>query len=77
MMSFNDQANPPPTGDPYAVLRHELHEAEVKAWDSLSRYKFQMFGYWAAIWVHLNRIGNFKKPNPWKSIVKVAREKAA
>lgn len=33
----------------------ELDEAEAKAWDSLSRYKFQMFGYWAGIWVHLNR----------------------
>ena len=26
----------------------ELDEAERKAWDSLGRYKFQMFGYWNA-----------------------------
>lgn len=51
----------------------ELDEAECKAWDALARYKFQMFGYWAAIWVHLNRIGGFKRPNPWKSIVLAAR----
>lgn len=51
----------------------ELDEAECKAWDALSRYKFQMFGYWAAIWVHLNRIGGFKRPNPWKDVVLAAR----
>ena len=52
---------------------HELDVAEAKAWDSLARYKFQMFGYWAAIWVHLNRIGGFQRPNPWTDLVKVAR----
>lgn len=51
-----------------------LDEAERKAWDSLSRYKFQMFGYWAAIWVHLNRISGEKRPNPWAELVKFARE---
>lgn len=50
-----------------------LDEAERKAWDSLARYKFQMFGYWAAIWVHLNRISGEKRPNPWAELVKVAR----
>ncbi len=55
-----------------ALLPH-LHEAEFKAWDSLSRYKFQMFGYWAAIWVHLNRIGGFNLPNPWRDVVRSAR----
>lgn len=54
-------------------LRAEMDEAEAKAWDSLSRYKFQMYGYWAAIWVHLNRIGGFKRPNPWKCLVDTAR----
>lgn len=56
-----------------AELAHELDEAERKAWDSLGRYKFWMFGYWAAIWVHLNRIGHFKRPNPWRPLVDVAR----
>lgn len=58
-------------------LKHELDEAQQKAWDSLSRYKFQMFGYWAAIWVHLNRIGDFKRPNPWARLVKQARHQSA
>lgn len=51
----------------------ELEQAEAKAWDSLARYKFQMFGYWAAIWVHLNRIGAFGRSNPWRSLVAAAR----
>ena len=54
-------------------LAQELDQAEAKAWDSLSRYKFQMFGYWAAIWVHLNRVGNLKRPNPFRDLVKAAR----
>jgi len=57
-----------------AELVKELDVAEAKAWDALARYKFQMFGYWAAIWVHLNRIGGFKRPNPWKTLVESARK---
>ena len=55
------------------ALLAELEEAERKAWNSLARYKFQMFGYWAAIWIHLNRVGGFKRPNPWSELVKFAR----
>lgn len=51
-----------------------LQEAEFKAWDSLSRYKFQMFGYWAGVWVHLNRISGQRLPNPWGELVVDARE---
>ena len=53
-------------------LEFELNEAEAKAWRSLARYKFTMFGYWAAIWVHLNRIGNFNRPNPFHPLVDLA-----
>lgn len=56
-------------------LNQELKAAEHKAWDSLSRYKFQMFGCWAAIWVHLNRIGGFGLSNPWGELVGAARRK--
>lgn len=55
-------------------LEAELSLAEQKAWDALARYKFMMFGYWAAVWVHLNRIGKLKRPNPWKVLVARARE---
>ena len=53
-------------------LLRELEEAERKAWDSLSRHEFQMFGYWASIWEQLNRIGGFKKSNPWEELVEIA-----
>lgn len=55
-------------------LEKEMAHAERAAWDALGRYKFWMFGYWAAVWVHLNRIGGFKRANPFRAVVKVARE---
>ncbi len=51
-----------------------LREAEDKAIDSLGRYKFQMFGYWAAIWVHLNRIRGGHHQSPFQPFVRAARE---
>jgi len=54
-------------------LAYELEEAERKAWDSLSRYKFVMFGYWAGMWVHLNRIADTHHSNPWQELVKQAK----
>ena len=56
-------------------LTPELAEAEQKAWDALARYKFWMFGYWAGVWVHLNRISGAKRPNPWRELVLTARQK--
>jgi len=56
-------------------LERLLEEAEAKAWDSLARYKFQMFGYWASIWVHINRAGGFNRPSPFKALVRLARER--
>jgi len=54
-------------------LPYELEEAERKAWDSLSRYKFVMFGYWVGVWVHLNRIADTRHSNPWQGLVKQAK----
>ncbi len=56
------------------ALATEIEEAERKALDSLARYKFQMFGYWAGIWVHLNRIEGNSRPSPFADLVKKARE---
>ncbi len=56
-------------------LDEHIAEAEAKAWESLARYKFQMFGYWAAIWVHLNRISGQNRPNPWSGLVTAARNR--
>lgn len=56
-------------------LKRALAEAERKAWDSLARYKFLMFGYHTAQWVTLNRLApkQSKKPNPFRAVVKFAR----
>lgn len=56
-------------------LVKELDEAERKSWNALARYKFTMFGYWAGVWVHLNRIGGFDRPNPWRKLVMDARDR--
>jgi len=56
-------------------LEQALDEAEEKAHKSLARYKFMLFGYWAAIWTHLNRVGNFHRPNPFSDYVEIARKK--
>lgn len=55
-------------------LETELDLAEQKAHQSLGNYKFMMFGYWAAVWVHLNHIGKFKRPNPFREYVKQAQK---
>jgi hypothetical protein len=60
---------------PEGRMKIEMQKAEEKAWDSLARYKFQMFGYWAAIWVHLNKISGAKRNNPFKDAVSLARSK--
>ena len=49
-------------------------EACEKAIDSLARYKFMMFGYWAAIWVYLNQTDGRKDGNPFTELVSLARQ---
>lgn len=59
----------------------ERQEAIDKALDSLSRHKHQMFGYWAAIYVHMNRLCQFdldgvdmhQKQSPFRSLVNQAK----
>ena len=47
-----------------ARLRAELDEAEEKAWDSLARYKFQMFGYWMCHLGASEPRGRFRQTEP-------------
>lgn len=59
----------------------ERQEAIDKALDSLSRHKHQMFGYWAAIYVHMNRLCQFdldgedmhQNRSPFRSLVNQAK----
>ncbi len=55
-------------------LDQEIQEAADKALDSLGRYKFVMFGYWAGVWVHLNRIEGRRRPSPFRDLVHNARK---
>lgn len=76
-MEICGKAEPDPASemnDMNEKLIEELDSAEVHAWDALARYKFQMFGYWAAIWVHLNRITGAKRANPFCKLVRQARQ---
>lgn len=57
-----------------ATITELKQEAYEKAIDSLARYKFMMFGYWAAIWVYLNQIDTEKENNPFKGLVRKARQ---
>jgi len=56
------------------TLSQHKQEALEQAIDALARYKFMMFGYWAAIWVHLNQIDANKEGNPFRALVVAARE---
>ena len=53
-------------------LHDKLSEAEYKALDNLSRYKFMNFGYHAAMFVTLNKIVPNSRPNPFRELVHLA-----
>lgn len=55
-------------------IREHKKEAFKKAIDSLSRYKFMQFGYWAAIWVHLNKIDDKREGDPFLTFVQLAKK---
>lgn len=57
-----------------ADIKELKQEAKEKAVDSLARYKFMMFGYYAAIWVYLNQIDSEKESNPFRVLVDYARQ---
>jgi hypothetical protein len=55
------------------MIEQKRDEAKKKAIDALAVYKFQMFGYWASIWVHLNNLCPRREANPFRSLVEEAR----
>ena len=56
-----------------AAIQAEMDNAEAQAWNALARSNFYIFGYWAASWVRLNRLGGFGLPNPFNQTVQIAR----
>ncbi|WP_027719183.1 hypothetical protein [Desulfovirgula thermocuniculi] len=52
-----------------------MKDAEERAWEALSGYKFWMFGYHAARWVNYNRLLDKPLQNPFRELVMVARRK--
>jgi hypothetical protein len=55
------------------AIEAKLKEAEHRALDALARYKFMSFGYWAAMWVHFNKLEGNHRPNPFRPVVYAAR----
>lgn len=55
-----------------------LEDAERKAWEALSGYKFWMFGYHAGRWVNYNNLlpREDRRKSPFADAVKLARQKA-
>ena len=55
-------------------IKTKMEEAAGKAIDSLARYKFLMFGYWAAQWVNMNKLLDQPQPNPFRFFVQEAKK---
>ena len=51
-----------------------MKDAEIKAWESLSGYKFIMFGYHASRWVAYRSLLGEKLPNPFRPLVDMAQK---
>lgn len=66
------------SNDPAQIILLSMAEAETKAWEALSGYKFWMFGYHAARWVNYNQLLPRQRRfrNPFASLVKIGREYA-
>lgn len=61
----------------FANVMRARDEAYNKAIDSLSRYKFEMFGYWASGWVKYNQLlpKEYKQSNPFRDFINLAKDK--
>jgi hypothetical protein len=69
-------ANVYATEDPALLARTKAarDDAARKALDALGRYKFERFGYHAAVWVNLNRLlpARARARSPFKHVVRAA-----
>ena len=51
-----------------------MQKAKTAAIDALARYKPERFGYHASQWIMLNKVLTKPQPNPFRSLVKHARQ---
>lgn len=58
-------------------IKQGMAEAEANAWACLGKYKFLLFGYWAARWVTLNKMLGEHNPNPFRKLVQFAASEVA
>lgn len=62
------------------LLTAERETATRLAWDALGRYKFWMFGYYAARVAYLGQLiergGGPRQRNPFADLVAIARERS-
>lgn len=57
-------------------IRAYLQAAENKAITSMAANKWERFGYWAAMVVHLRKIlGESHTPSPFREFAELARQK--
>jgi len=77
-MSRSASESPPP-GEQFLI--DEWTTAQRQAWDALARYKFWMFGYYAARVVYLGKLleqlHGRKAANPFRELVAIARQRLA
>ena len=56
-------------------INNTLNEAEARAFESLAKYKFQMFGYWASAHQHLARTVSRNHNTPFAELIDMAKTK--
>ena len=55
------------------IHTHTAWTDEVQNY-AVHKYEHVPYGYWAAIWVHLNRLEGLKRPDPFKDLVSMATQ---
>jgi len=56
------------------AINTHMRQAEEKAFNALSRGRWQMFGYWASVWTHFNAV-NKRAPSPFKELMEYAQNR--
>ncbi len=52
----------------------QINEAEDKAWKALAQGQLICFGYWASLWVYLNKMSQLNRRNPFGPLVELAQQ---